>query len=144
MTRAVAILAGLFVAAAVLVAVEFAQGAAHAGDVHLANPCRSRTFHGDVVQRVVLDGLDGAACRLHISREELVLSLGSGSPFSRRWDKRTIEVAVRAGLLRSVDEAERRGEIPSLLADPIRKAIRTAPIDKLISGGISLADLFGP
>lgn len=136
------ILALLFVAAAVLVGVEFAMGAAHTGDVHLADPCKPREFRGDVVQRIVLDGLDGAACRLHVSREELVLSLGSGSPFHRRWDKKTIEVAVRAGLLRSVDEAERRGEIPPLLAEPVRKLIRTAPLDKLISGGITLADLF--
>jgi hypothetical protein len=138
----VRILALLFVAAAVLVGVEFAMGAAHTGDVHLADPCKPREFRGDVVQRIVLDGLDGAACRLHVSREELVLSLGSGSPFHRRWDKKTIEVAVRAGLLRSVDEAERRGDIPPLLAEPVRKLIRTAPLDKLISGGITLADLF--
>jgi hypothetical protein len=138
----VRILALLFVAAAVLVGVEFAMGAAHTGDVHLADPCKPREFRGDVVQRIVLDGLDGAACRLHVSREELVLSLGSGSPFHRRWDKKTIEVAVRAGLLRSVDEAERRGEIPPVLAEPVRKLIRTAPLDKLISGGITLADLF--
>jgi hypothetical protein len=138
----VRILALLFVAAAVLVGVEFAMGAAHTGDVHLADPCKPREFRGDVVQRIVLDGLDGAACRLHVSREELVLSLGSGSPFHRRWDKKTIEVAVRAGLLRSVDEAERRGDIPPLLAEPVRKLIRTVPLDKLISGGITLADLF--
>jgi hypothetical protein len=127
-------LALLFVAAAVLIGVEFAKGGAHTGDVHLANPCKSRTFRGDVVQRVVLAGLDHAACRLHVSREALVLSLGTTS-------KRK-EAALRAGLLRAVDEAEGRGEIPGLLAEPIRDLIRTAPINKLISGGISLADLF--
>jgi hypothetical protein len=130
------VLAALFVAAAVLVGVEFAKGAAHAGEVQLANPCQTRIFQGDVVQRVVLAGLDHAACRLHTSREALVLSLGTTS--KRKED------ALRAGLLRAVDEAERRGEIPGLLAGPIRKLIRTAPINKLISGGISLADLFGP
>lgn len=128
------VLAALFVAAAILVGVEFAKGAAHTGEVQLANPCNPELFRGDVVQRVVLAGLDHAACRLHTSREDLVLSLGTIS--KRR------EAALRAGLLRAVDEAERRGEIPGLLAEPIRKLIRTAPIDKLISGGISLADLF--
>jgi hypothetical protein len=92
----------------------------------------------------VLDGLDGAACKLHMSREALVLSIGSNSPLHSRWDKKTIEVALRAGMLRAVEEAERRAEIPSVLADPIKKLIRTAPIDKLISGGISLGDLFSP
>ena len=136
------VLALLFVAAAVLVGVELALGAANTGEVHLADPCKPREFGGDVVQRIVLNGLDGAACRLHVSREELVLSLDGESPFGRRWDEQRIEVAVRAGLLRAVDDAERRGEIPALIAEPVRKLIRTAPLDKLISGGITLADLF--
>jgi hypothetical protein len=130
----VKILAALFAAAAVLIGVEFALGAANTGDVHLGNPCQPRTFQGDVVQRVVLAGLDHAACRLHQSREALVLSLGT--PSQRK------EAALRAGLVRAVDEAEDRGEIPPLLAEPIRRLIRTAPINELISGGISLADLF--
>jgi hypothetical protein len=123
------VLLALFAAAAILVGVEFGKGAAHAGEVHLADPCRPHTYKGSVVQRIVLDGLDGAACKLHISREELVLSVGSNSPLHSKWDKKTIEVALRAGMLRAVEEAERRGEIPSLLADPIKKVIRTAPID---------------
>lgn len=135
------ILALLFVAAAVLVGVELALGAAHTGEVQLANPCEPRDFRGDVVQRIVLNGLEGAACRLHVSREELVLSLGGTSPFRRNWDKQEMEVAVRAGLLRALDDAERRGEIPHLLAVPVRELIRKAPLDKLISGGITLADL---
>jgi hypothetical protein len=130
------LLAVLFAAAAVLIGVEFALGAADAGEAHVANPCQPRLFRGDVVQRVVLAGLDHAACRLHTSREELVLSFGSGKISKRK------EAALRAGLLRAVDEAEGRGEIPALLAGPIRQLIRTAPISKLISGSISIADLF--
>jgi hypothetical protein len=97
------------------------------------------------VQRIVLNGLDGAACRLHASREELVLSLGPATPGQkrRRWDQHTIETAIRAGLLRSVDEAERRGDIPGLLAPVLRRIVRTAPIGKLVEGGISLSDLIG-
>jgi len=138
------VLLALFAAAAILVGVEFGKGAAHAGEVHLADPCKPHTFTGSVVQRIVLDGLDGAACKLHMSREQLVLSVGSNSPLHSKWDKKTIEVALRAGMLRAVVEAERRGEIPSVLAAPIKKFIRIAPIDKLISGGISLGDLFSP
>jgi len=140
----VRVLIALFVAAGALVAVELGLGAAHAGEVHLADPCKTRQFEGSAIQRVLLDGLDGAACRLHISREALVLSVGSNSPFHTHWSKQRIEVALRAGMLRSVDEAERRGDIPGFLAGPIRKLIRTAPIDKLVSGGISLRDLFSP
>jgi hypothetical protein len=139
------ILAGLFVAAALLIGLEFAKGAADAGEVRLADPCKGRTFTGGgiggTVQRVVLNGLDGAACELHTSREELVLSLGDKPAFKRRWDKKTIERAVRSGLLRSVDDAERRGEIPGLIAGPIRTLIENAPLDKLIAGDIELSDL---
>jgi hypothetical protein len=137
-------LIALFAVAAVLVVVELSLGAVHAGEVHLADPCKPQEFQGSAIQRVLLDGLDGAACRLHISREALVLSVGSNSPFHTRWSKQKIEVALRAGMLRAVDEAERRGDIPGFLAGPIRQLIRTAPIDKLVSGGISLRDLFAP
>jgi hypothetical protein len=136
------ILALLFVAAAVLIGVEFALGGAHAGRADLRDPCKPREFKGDVVQRVVLNGLDGAACRLHSSREALLLSIGSDAPFHTRWDRHTIEDALRAGLLRAVDDAVKRGEIPAILADPIRTVIRTAPIDKLVAGGLSLSDVF--
>ena len=138
------VLLALFAAAAVLIGVEFALGAVHAGEVHLADPCKTQQFKGSVLQRVLLDGLDGAACRLHISREALVLSVGSSSPFHTRWNKHQIEVALRAGMLRAVDEAARRGEIPGFLAGPIRAAIKRTPIDKLVAGGISLKDLLSP
>ena len=52
------------------------------------------------IQRIVLDGLDGAACRLHTTREELVLSIGGGGAGrTRHWGPHTIDVALRAGLL---------------------------------------------
>ena len=112
--------------------------------MHLADPCQPRAFAGSAIQRVVLNGLDGAACKLRISREQLVLSVGSSSPFHTHWSKQKIETAFRAGLLRSVDDAEQRGDIPSFLAGPIRKLIRTTPLDKLVSGGFSLGDLLSP
>src|SRR4029079_1312989 len=115
-----------------------------AGRVHLADPCQPRPFTGSAIQRVVLNGLDGAACKLRISREQLVLSVGSSSPFHTHWSKQKIETALRAGLLRSVDDAGRRGDIPGFLLGPIRRVIQTAPLDKLISGGFSLRDLLSP
>ena len=62
---------------------------------------------------------------------------------SGRWDRRTIEVALRAGLLRAVDEAERRGDVPGFLAPVLRRIVRDAPIEPLIEGGIRLRDLIG-
>jgi hypothetical protein len=146
MSRAVSLLVVLLVAASAVVVAEVARSAAD-GSVKVANPCKPRTpFPGNgidaTIQRVVLDGLDGAACRLHTTREQLVLSLPGGSR-SRRWDERTIETAVRAGLLRSVDEANRRGDIPNFLVPAVRRLIQTVPLQKLIQGGISLKDLIG-
>lgn len=142
---AAGVLVGLLAAAVILVAVELGMGAIDTGST-VANPCKPRApFPGGgidaTIQRVVLNGLDGAACRLHTTREELVLSLRSGGSGRVHFGKQKIEVAVRAGLLRAVDDAERRGDIPGFVAPIARRVIRTAPIDKLVQGGIRLSDL---
>jgi hypothetical protein len=147
MTPAFWVLAALLASILALVAVELGKGAANEPGPKLADPCHprpGRTGGFDAtIQRIVLDGLDGAACRLHTTREELVLSLAPGTGVPRRWDEHTIEVAVRAGLLRSVDEADRRGDIPSFATPLLRRLVESAPIDRLIRGGISLNNLFG-
>jgi hypothetical protein len=147
-TVAIAALAALLTAAAVLLAVELGLGATSYGSGKLADPCRPHTFAGSgldaTVQQVVLDGLDGAACRLGTTREELVLSFGSGTGYPpRRWDPHTIEVAVRAGMLAAVSDAEDRGDIPGLVATLLRSAIEAAPLDQLIRGAIDLGNLIG-
>jgi hypothetical protein len=152
MTRRVGVGAGivlaLFVGAFALIGVEFGKGAARDVSPRIANPCLPRApFSGGgldaTVQRIVLDGLDGAACRLRTSREALVLSLGPGTGVRvDDADRSEIEAAARAGLLRSVNEAARRGDIPDFLASPLRHLIEVAPLSELIQGGISLGDLF--
>jgi hypothetical protein len=144
----VRVLAGLIVSCLVLVGVELGKGALSENPPRLADPCRARDGRSGgldaTIQRVVLDGLDGAACRLHTTREELVLSLDGGTGIRRRrWDEHTIEVAVRAGLLRSLDEAERRGDVPGFVAPALRALVESAPLGALIRGGISLSDLLG-
>jgi len=139
------VLAALLASVAVLVAVELGKGALHEPAPKLANPCQPRgggTGGIDAtIQRIVLDGLDGAACRLHTTREELVLSLAPEAGVRRRWDERTIEVAVRAGLLRSIDDAKRRGDLPDFVASVLRDLVKRAPIDALVRGGLSLRSL---
>jgi len=140
-------LVALLVAVVALVTVELATGAAEEPGPKIADPCQpreGRTGGFDAtVQRIVLDGLDGAACRLHTTREELVLSLAPGTGVKRRWDEHTVEVAIRSGLLRSVDAAERRGDIPSFAAPILRQLVESAPIGRLVRGGISLSNLLG-
>jgi hypothetical protein len=136
------ILVALLLSGAALVGVELGKGALDEPAPKIANPCQPREGRtGGIdatIQRIVLDGLDGAACRLHTSREELVLSLGGGVGVTRRWDQHTIEVALRAGLLRSVDEAVQRGDVPSFLAPALRQLVESAPLDQLVRGGIGL------
>jgi hypothetical protein len=55
----------------------------------------------------------------------------------------TIEVALRAGLLRSVDAAVQRGDVPGFLAPALRGIVERAPLGKLVRGGVSLQDLLG-
>ena len=142
-----AVLVALLLAGVALVGVELGLGALDEPSPRIASPCQSRGGRtggiDTTMQRIVLDGLDGAACRLHTTREELVLSLGPSSSGRRHWDKHTIEVALRAGLMRSIDDAESRGDIPGFLAPVLRRIVRDAPIGKLVEGGISLGDLIG-
>ncbi len=119
-----AILAALLVAALALVAIELGKGAAVEPGPKLADPCRPREAH-----------VSGP------TREELVLSLGGADGRPRRWSDHTIEVALRAGLLRAVDEAVRRGDLPGFAVPFLRRLIETAPLDRLVKGGITLSDL---
>lgn len=147
MKAAAWVLVALLLSGAALVGVELGKGALDEPAPKIANPCQPREGRtGGIdatIQRIVLDGLDGAACRLHTSREELVLSLGGGVGVTRRWDEHTIEVALRAGLLRSVDEAVQRGDVPSFLAPALRQLVESAPLDQLVRGGIGLSDFLG-
>ena len=142
-----AVLVALLLAGVALIGVELGLGALDEPSPKIANPCQPREGRSGgidaTIQRIVLDGLDGAACRLHTTREELVLSIGGGSLAPRQWDEHTIEAALRAGLLRSVDAAEQRGDVPSFLAPALRGLVERAPLDKLIRGGFSLNDLLG-
>jgi hypothetical protein len=141
------VLVALLLSGVALVGVELGRGALDEPSPKIADPCQPREGRtGGIdatIQRIVLDGLDGAACRLHTTREELVLSLGGGVGVTRRWDAHTIEVALRAGLLRSVDAAVQRGDVPEFLAPALRGIVERAPIGQLVRGGISLSDLLG-
>jgi hypothetical protein len=145
--RGSAILVVLLVAALVLVGLELGKGATRSVSPPLAKPCRPRpAFAGTgldaIVQRILLDGLDGAACRLGTTREKLVLSLRPSTGVRlRHSDRDTVEAAIRAGVLRSLDEAERRGDVPAFLAPVLRRLVQIAPLDSLLRGAIGLRDL---
>ncbi len=146
---AVAVLAALIVGVGALIAIEFANGATDYGTVEREDPCTAQDdFSGSgldaTLQRIALSGLNGAACELGVTREELVLSFSpSVAPKEIKWDEATVERAVRKGMLKAVDDAEERGSLPGIAALLLREVIERAPIDWLIKGAGELGDLFG-
>jgi hypothetical protein len=81
------------------------------------------------VQRFALSALNGAACKLHTTREELVLSfVPAAGTKTVRWDRATIEEALRAGFDRSFEDTERRG-IAGYVIGHILEVVVGAPID---------------
>ncbi len=110
-------------------------GAAEFGVVRLGDPCSAAPdpFPGKgfdaIAQRFVLSGLNGAACELGVSREELVLSLDPRAGIDEvRWDRPTIEEALRSGVKRGIADADERDAIPGWLATVLRLTVDRAPI----------------
>ncbi len=114
--------------AAALIALELALGAVGFGGAKLADPCTSKpAFAGGgvdgAVQRIALSGLNGAACRLGTSREELVLSFSPGSGEKIRWTRATIDAAVRAGIDRAATDTAGGGVMGSVVAFLLRELL---------------------
>jgi hypothetical protein len=117
-----------------------AGGAAYK-PLEAADPCDPRPLtvltERGVLEGLVLSGLDGAACDLGVSREELTLAFADDAAlaaFSERYgvSPQQVENAVRAGLLRAADDAEREGMLPGPAAAAARVAIESAPIGPLL------------
>jgi hypothetical protein len=128
--RRIAVVLG---AAVVLLIVEVSLGAFHFGQPKLADPCTSKpAFEGGgidgEIQRFALSGLNGAACKLHTTREELVLSFVPAAGTKRvRWDRKTIENALEAGFQQAFDDTEQRG-IAGFIIGNILEVVLGAPL----------------
>jgi len=132
-------LAAVGAAAAVLIIVELALGAFSFGQTKLADPCTSKpAFSGGgidgAVQRFALSGLNGAACSLHTSQEELVLSFSPSAKTKVRWDKATIDQALRAGLDRAAHDTAGGGISGRILAFLLREILAN-PLEWFLDGG---------
>ena len=65
-----------------LIVVYLALGGASYAPARVADPCSPRDWRNpqglqQTAEQIVLSALDGAACKLHVSREEMVLAFGS-------------------------------------------------------------------
>jgi MFS family permease len=130
--------AGIMALVCLLVVLEFRAGASDYGKRTYVDPCHTPADpypqgHGidGTLQRIALSGIDGAACKLGTSREELVLSLDSKGPFGNevRWTRSTLDDALRAGLVRAISDADDRNSIPGFVATGLKFLAERAPID---------------
>ena len=144
--------------AAVLVSavlgVQIANGGGGFSPARPASPCAHRTVNSvssgidGLSERLVLLGLDGAACRLGITREALTLKLAESTT-----PPTDAEItAIRAGLLAAVDRMKADHTLPpaselthdavdeSNLNGFIKAAIRALP-DPLINSALKTDDV---
>ncbi len=147
MTRSAAVIAGAVAISATLVLAYAALGGGRYTPTPTADPCTPRTWRAPdgvqaAIEQIALSTADGAACELGVSREELVLALGSESDLDRFAAKHGVthgqaEAAIRRGLARAIDDAERADAIGGGTAGLLRGIANRFPI------GIVLAVLRG-
>ena len=142
-SRARTLIGASLIAGLLLVVVYVAAGGASYSPTEVQNPCEPREWRDpggveELAEQFSLSALDGAACELRVTREELARSLGTEADrrdFIRRYgiDDATLEAAVRAGLVRAIDDAEAAGAVPPLLAGPLREFAQQIPVDEAIA-----------
>lgn len=132
-----------------LIGVYLAFGGASYDPASVADPCVQRASATDpdrpLFEAIALSALDGAACDLGVSREELALALTdeeSTQEFADAHDisEDDLEDAVRAGLIRAVDDAAAAGRIDGLDETILRQLAEHAPVGALIAALQALSD----
>ncbi len=109
----------------------------------VANPCEPRPPASEPegldenVQAIALSALDGAACELRVTREDLLAALADPETREAFLDENrisdaTLEAAVRGGLDRAYDDAVAAGRIDGLDAALIGEAIELVPVSVIV------------
>jgi hypothetical protein len=134
--RALPLLVAAGLVAAVLVPY-LALGGASFEPTPVADPCATREWRdpGDLdeaLEQIALSALDGAACELGVSREDLVLAVRNEEALDDFADEHRIsredaEQAVEDGLQRAVDDAEEAGAIGESVASLARRVVESVP-----------------
>src|SRR5882672_8233343 len=130
------------VAALALVGIYLAAGGSSYTPEKTQDPCKHRPWTnpqslGEIANQFSISALDGAACQLGVSRETLARALATPEArerFSKRYgiDDAKLARAVRAGLVRAVDDAEEAGALSPLIAAPLRATVQKIPLDQAI------------
>jgi hypothetical protein len=129
-------------ASAALVGAYLALGGASYAPARVADPCAQRDWRNpsgfqEVAEQIILSAVDGAACELGVSREEVVLAFRNRDSLQRFAREQGIgtdelEGLTRSGLARAIADAERAGALDPSTADEIRGLVRRIPIAQLL------------
>jgi hypothetical protein len=130
------------VLALALVGVYLAAGGSSYTPEKSQDPCEQRVWTdpqglSEIANQFSISALDGAACQLGVTREALARALATPEArerFANRYgiDEEELARAVRAGLLRAIDDAEEAGALSPFIAGPLRGTIEEIPLDQAI------------
>jgi hypothetical protein len=116
-------------------------GGASYQPLEAADPCEPRPIsvlaERGVFEGIALSALDGAACELQVTREELLAAFADEESLAEFADandlsEEQIADATRAGLLRAIDDAELEGLIPGAVAAVAREIAERVPVGTVI------------
>lgn len=142
MSRGKLLIGGAILASVLLVGAYLAAGGAGYEPLKSQDPCQPRPWRDpetlqQIGEQFTLSALDGAACQLGVSRETLARALATPEArerFTKRYgiDDEKLAKAIRAGLVRAVDDAEEAGALSPFLAGPARLALESIPLEQAI------------
>ena len=140
--RSLVLVGTVAAAALVLILAYVAMGGGRYDPLRVANPCDPREWRSpqgsqEVAEQVTLSALDGAACDLGVSREELALAIANEDDFAaflgeRGIDQGRAEAALRRGMERAIDDAARAGAINGFEEFALRQVVPRLPAGRLL------------
>jgi hypothetical protein len=133
---------GSIVASLLLVGAYLAAGGSSYEPQQVQDPCKPRPWSNpqglsEIANQFSISALDGAACQLGVSRETLARALATPEArerFTKKYgiDEEKLGHAIRAGLVRAVDDAEEAGALSPLIAVPLRETVQRIPLQQAI------------
>lgn len=137
-----ALILGSIAVSLLLVGAYLAAGGSSYEPAKVQDPCQPREWSnpqnlGQIANQFTISALDGAACKLGVSREALARALATPQArerFTKRYgiDDEKLAKAIRAGLVRAVDDAEEAGALNPLIAGPLREIVQQIPLEQAI------------
>jgi hypothetical protein len=141
-SRAKLLIGGAVLASLILVGAYLAAGGASYEPLKSRDPCKPRPWRNpqglqQIAEQFSLSALDGAACQLGVSRETLARALATPEArerFAKKYgiDDEKLAKAIRAGLVRAVDDAEENGALSPIIAGPLRGTLESIPLEEAI------------